>query len=181
MAPVKWDEFTYSIREEGQCDPKAVLVACEHNPWEDKRGRAQEEEEKSKSHPQKQQRSWLSEDVKSHHAKEMPIVPFGRQMQQWSFVVLLIFSPYLSISGLEPECCILLLAGLQCPQRSGSSSVRAGAAGLRLNRAHTRGHCKHCCAAGKAIFHNAEKRDAAGSRPLVTLPQSRIHLFNHPV
>lgn len=39
----------------------------------------------------------------------------------------------------------------------------------------------YCWATRKVIFHNAEKLDTVGSRPLVTLPESRIQLFNHPV
>lgn len=55
-------------------------VACEHNPWEDKRRGAQGEEKRSKSHPQKQQRSgWVelwSHTVTCCHAKEMPVASF---------------------------------------------------------------------------------------------------------
>lgn len=31
LAAIKWDKFTYRVREEGQFDPRPARVACKHN------------------------------------------------------------------------------------------------------------------------------------------------------
>lgn len=44
MATIKWDKFTYSIREEDQFDPKSAIVAFKHSTLEEKEVRKTKKE-----------------------------------------------------------------------------------------------------------------------------------------
>lgn len=127
----------------------------------------------------------------------------GEQVQLWSPVVLLISHPYLrhvrigagtSCPPFLPPLNVweqlqwhwALTAGLQwMPAHSELEGLsrnwqypELGLEDCIWKRLIGKATVTRCWATRKLIFHKARKLDTIRSRPLVTSPESRIHLFN---